>query len=158
MKRVICILAWAALALPAILKAADDDLVVVVNKSNAVENLTKLQLRKIMLGEQTAWPSGKKVSVLLRAPGQPERDGVLRTICGMSEDDYGQHWMHANFNGETGSPPKALGSPEAVRQLIVSIPGAIGFLRAADVNDAVKAVSVDGIAAGQAGYKIKTGK
>jgi len=40
----------------------------------------------------------------------------------------------------------------------MSVPGGMGFLRAADVNDSVKAVTVDGIAAGAAGYKVKTGK
>src|SRR5579871_3431761 len=146
------------LATPCALRAADDDLVVIVNKSNAVDGVTKAQLRKFILGEQDSWPGGKKVSVILRAPGQPERDGVLRSICGMSEDDFNQHLMHANFGGETGGAPKALGSAVAVRQLVVTLPGAIGFVRAADVNDSVKAVNVDGVAAGQPGYKIKTGK
>jgi hypothetical protein len=73
----------------------------------------------------------------------------------MSEDDFNQHWMHANLNGDTASPPKSLGSADAVRQLVVSIPGAIGFLRTADVNATVKVITVDGLAAGATGYKIK---
>jgi len=142
--------------LPALLSA--DDLAVVVNKSNPVETVTKAQLQKMVLGEQASWATGKKVSVVLRSPGQPERDGVLRSICGMSEDDFNQHLMHANFNGDTGGAPKALSSGVAVRQLVMSIPGAIGFLQQSDVNDTVKVISVDGVAAGKPGYKVKTGK
>jgi phosphate transport system substrate-binding protein len=156
--RRIAILAFVVLPLPGVLLAADDDLAVVVNKSNPVDGLTKAQLRKLVMGEQASWSAGKKVSVILRAPGQPEREGVLRAICGMSEEEFNQHLMHAAFNGDNASPPKALGSAEAVRALVSSIPGGIGFLKAADVNDSVKAVPLDGVSAGQPGYKIKAGK
>jgi phosphate transport system substrate-binding protein len=158
MKTLICLLTTAALVAPACLQAADDDLAVIVNKSNPTENLTKAQLRKIIVGEQDSWPGGKKVSVILRAAGQPERIGVLRSVCGMSEDDFEQHLLHANFNGDTGGPPKALGSAAAVRQLVATLPGGIGFVRLEEVNDSVKVVTVDGAAAGQAGYKVKSGK
>ena len=143
---------------PANLEAADDDLAVIVNKSNATDNLTKAQLRKLILGEQDSWPGGKKVSVILRAPGQGERTGVLRSVCGISEDDFEQHLLHANFNGETGGAPKALGSAVGVRQLVATLPGGIGFIRPEEVNDSVKLVTVDGVAAGQPGYKVKSGK
>src|SRR5215831_15741404 len=114
-----------------LLKAADDDLVVIVNSSNPTQNLTKVQLRKILLGEQDSWPGGKKVSIVLRTPGSPERAGVLRSICGMSEEEFNQHLMHANFSGETGGAPKAVGSAAVVRQLVGSVPGGIGFVHAA---------------------------
>jgi phosphate transport system substrate-binding protein len=138
--------------------AAADDLAVVVNKGNPVENLTKAQLNKILLGEQGTWASGKKVSVILRAPGQPERSGVLRSLCGMSEDDFAQHLLHASFNGDSAAPPKALATGEAVRSLVAILPGGIGFLKTSDVNESVKVVTVDGAAAGQPDYKVKSGK
>jgi phosphate transport system substrate-binding protein len=158
MKAFLCALAICVLVAPADLMAADDDLAVVVNKSNSTDNLTKAQLRKIILGEQDSWTGGKKVSVILRASGQPERIGVLRSICGMSEDEFEQHLLHANFNGETGGAPKALGSGVAVRQLVATLPGGIGFIRPDEVNDSVKVVTVDGVGAGQPGYKVKSGK
>jgi len=142
----------------AVAAAADDDLVVVVNKSNPVENLTKAQLRKIVLGGQEAWSAGKRVTLVLRAPGQPDREGVLRTICGMNEDGFSQYVMRAVFNGETSNSAKVVATDEAVRDAVAAQPGAIGFLRAADVNDSVRAVTVDGVAAGQDGYKVKSGK
>jgi hypothetical protein len=66
--------------------------------------------------------------------------------------------MHANFNGDSGAAPKVAGAAAAVRQLVASNPGAIGFLHPADVADSVKAVSVEGATAGQPDYKIKAGK
>ncbi|HUA62603.1 MAG TPA: hypothetical protein VML19_27855 [Verrucomicrobiae bacterium] len=157
MTKLIWTIALIALAMPA-LAVADDDLVVIVNKSNPVADVSKTQLRKLILGEQDSWAGGKKVSVILRAPGQPERSGVLRSVCGMSEDDFNQYLLHAKFGGESGAAPKALGSGASVRQLVMTLPGGIGFVRAEDVNDSVKIVTVDGVAAGQPGYKIKSGR
>jgi ABC-type phosphate transport system substrate-binding protein len=158
MKKLMCTTILALLALTSAVRAADDDLVVIVNKSNSATNLTKSQLRKLVLGEQGSWPGGAKVTVVLRSPGSPERDGVLKSVCRMSEDDYNQHVMHANFSGDTSAAPKIAPNAAAVRQLVASSPGAVGFLRASDVNDSVKVVSVDGATAGQPDYKIKAGK
>lgn len=144
-------------ALP-LAKAADDDMLVIVNKSNPVDNVSKAQLRKLLLGEQDSWPGGKKVSVILRSPGQPERAGVLKSVCGMSEDDFVQAKMHASFSGDAGAVPKALGTGAAVRLLVTTLPGGLGFVHASDVTDSVKVVTVDGVAAGQPGYKVKSGK
>jgi phosphate transport system substrate-binding protein len=158
MKNLFRCIAICILAAPWLLRAADDDLAVIVNKTNSVDNLTKAQLRKFLLGEQDSWSSGKKVSVILRSPGQPERDGVLRSVCGLTEETFTHHLMQANFAGDTGAPPKSLGSAVAVRQLVMTLPGGIGFVRVSELNDSVKVVTVDGIAAGQPGYKIKAGK
>lgn len=158
MRKLFWFCALVLIAVSPVLQASDDDLAVIVNKGNPVGNLSKAQLRKLVLGEQDSWPGGKKVNVILRAPGQAEREGVLRSVCSMSEDDFNQHLMHANFGGDTGGAPKALGSAVAVRQLVMTLPGAVGFVRVADVTDAVRVVTVDGIAAGQPGYKLKAGK
>jgi phosphate transport system substrate-binding protein len=134
--------------------AADSDLAIIVNKANPAENVTKIQLRKLLLGEQEKWASGAKVGVLLRSSG-PERDGVLRFACGMSGLEFEQHFVHANLSGETVSMPKSLASAIAIRQLVASVPGAIGFVHLSDVNDSVKVLKLDGAAPGDAAYKLK---
>ncbi len=133
---------------------ADDDLAIVVNKSNPVANLTKAQLKKMILGEQAAWSTGKKVSVALRAPGQAERLVVLKEICGMSEDELTQFLAHASFTGEA-SAPKALATAGAVKAMVLAIPGGIGFVRASEVGEAVKVVSLEGAMPGEDGYKLR---
>lgn len=149
-----CARAFFLAIFPILAWAADDDLAVVVNKDNPVDNVTKAQLRKMILGEQGQWSNGKKVAVLLRSSG-PEREAVLKSICSMSSLEFEQYLVHASFNGEAGGAPKSLASGVAIRLLIVSVPGAIGFLHMSDVNDSVKAVKLDGVAAGGAGYKLK---
>jgi len=139
-------------------RGADDDVAVVVNKTNAADDLTKAQLKKILMGEQTSWPGGKKVVVVLRPPGQVDRGVVLRAICGMSEAEFNDHLMKANFSGDTGAAPKVAQSALAVRQLVMTTPGAVAFLRVSEVNDTVKQIKVDSVAAGAPDYGIKPGK
>ncbi len=153
---IVCILILLAFSLSA--AAGDTDLAVIVNKGNSTSNMTKSQLRKVVLGEQSSWPGGARVVVVLLGPGTVERDGVLRSICRMSEDDYTQHQMHANFSGESSTPPKVVNSVALVLQVVENTPGAIGFVRASDVKNSVKAISVEGAAIGQPDYKIKAGK
>ena len=73
MNKLICVLTLTALAAPAVMLAADDDLAVVVNKANSANNLTKSQLRKLVLGEQGSWPDGMKVGVVLPDRGTGTR-------------------------------------------------------------------------------------
>lgn len=157
MRKLIYAYIAAALSVPFITLAASNDLAVVVNKSNATSNLTKSEVRKLVLGEQESWPGGVKVTVTLRNPGNPERAAVLRVVCRMSEDDYIQHSMHSDFTGESTNAPKIVASDAAILQIVASVPGAIGFLPLNEVNDSVKVVRVEGVAAGEPDYKIKVG-
>jgi phosphate transport system substrate-binding protein len=147
-----------AAAMSVSVAADDNDLVVVVNKANAITNLSKSQLRKIVLGEQTSWPGGARITIVLQAPGSAERESVLRSICRMSEDDYNQHQLHASFSGETNVQPTVASSPQTARQWVASTAGAIGFLRLDAVNATVKPISVDAVSPGQPDYKLKVGK
>jgi len=158
MRKLIYLCIAVALSVPLIAIAASSDLAVVVNKTNATSNLTKSELRKLVLGEQESWPGGMKVTVTLRAQGNPERVAVLKVVCRMSEDEYIQHSMHSDFVGTAMNAPRIVNSAAAMRQLVSSIPGAIGFLPLSEVNDTVKVVSVEGVSAGEPDYKIKVGQ
>jgi len=158
MRKIVYLCIALALSVPFAAAAGNADLAVVVNKSNATSNLTKSELRKLVLGEQESWPGGAKVTVTLRPSGNPERTAVLKIVCRMSEDDYMQHSLHSDFVGEASNAPRIVSTDAAVRQTVAAIPGAIGFLPLSEVNDTVKVVSVEGVAAGEPDYKIKVGQ
>jgi phosphate transport system substrate-binding protein len=152
MKKLLLIAAAAALlGVP----ASAQEIAIIANKSNPVDNLTVAQLKKILLGEQTQWTGGKQVMVLLRNPGSPERDIPLEVICAMSEAEFHQYFAHASFNGSTATPPRSLGTAALVRQLVTTLPGAIAFVAAGDVNDSVKVIKLEGEAPGSDAYKLK---
>jgi phosphate transport system substrate-binding protein len=156
MKRMFVVLiATALLGMGVASQAAADDVVVIVNKSNPVDGLTMIELRKIVLGQQTKWPDGKKIAVLMTMPGQPERDSTLKIVCGMTETDFTLHFMHASFNGATVDPPRAVGSGVQVRQSVAGTPNAVGFIKASDADGSVRVITIDGSSPGQPAYKLK---
>src|SRR3954471_19318528 len=99
-RAVVTLGAAALLILGAPLRAAVEDVAVIVNKANPINALTMVQLRKIVLAEEGKWPHGGKIVVWMTSPGQPERAGTLKIVCGMSETDYTLHFMHASFKGD----------------------------------------------------------
>ena len=156
MTRVFIALLAAALVTPdTALRAAGEDVAVIVNKSNPINALTMIQLRKIVLSQEAKWAAGGKIVVWMPSAGQPERSSMLRIVCGMSETDFTLHFMHASFNGDTGDPPKTVASGALVRQGVASGPYAVGFIKASQVDDSVKVVAIDGNQPGAPAYKLK---
>jgi ABC-type phosphate transport system substrate-binding protein len=121
---------------------ADSGFTVVVNKSNPATHITKVQLRRMVTGEMTAWPAGGKVLVLLASPGEPARVAMLKQICGMTESDYGRYLSQKAFGGDS-APPKVLPSTAVVAKVVQLSPGGIGIVNAGDVTDGVKVLPVD---------------
>jgi ABC-type phosphate transport system substrate-binding protein len=110
--------------------AARSHLAVIVNRANPTGTLNRAELRSLFLGERTTWTHGRRVTLVLREPGQPERDAALRLIYGMSEADLTRHWLHRTFTGGSTAGPRTLSSAEGVKRFVVNVPGAIGLVRA----------------------------
>jgi ABC-type phosphate transport system substrate-binding protein len=131
-----------------------EPLVIVVNRSNPVNELSFDELRRIFLGTRSHWPNGRRITLVMREPGEPERKTVLRDVCGMNEDQFKNHFVHGLFTGEILVSPKILASPVGVRKFIFNVPGAIGYLRVSDVDDSVKVVRIDELLPDDKGYKL----
>jgi ABC-type phosphate transport system substrate-binding protein len=134
--------------------ASEEGLAIIVNQSNPVENLSSADLRKIFLGEKSHWPNGRRITLVMMDPG-PERKTVLREIYHMNESDFNNHFIHGLFTGEVFVSPKTLATPVDVRKFVFNVPGAIAYVRAADVDPSVKAVRVDGRLPDDKEYKLR---
>ncbi len=134
----------------------EEALAIVVNKANPVTNLSFAELRQVFLAERNHWSNGRKSVIAMREPGQPERAAVLRQIYRMNESDYNRHFLQLNYSGESQSSPKQLATAEKVRKFVLNVPGAIGYVRASEVDDSVKLVRIDGLAPSDTGYKLKS--
>lgn len=119
---------------------AADEIDIVVNKSNSVESLTLADVKKIFVGDKGSWSNGKRITVIMLAQGSPERDAVLRDVYKMSESDYTKYFLQASFTGKVDAPPKDDSSASQVKQDVAGNPGAIGYLKASDVDGTVKVV------------------
>src|SRR5262244_2241326 len=72
---------------------ASVDVAVVVGSDITEDKLPLVELRKILRGEQQFWRSGKRITLLIRAPQAHERDVVLKKVCQMTEAEFRQHWI-----------------------------------------------------------------
>ena len=129
-------------------------LAIIVNRSNTVDALTMAELRKLFLGERGHWPDGHRVTLVMREPGEPERQAILRDVCQMNENDFKNHLLHGLFTGEILVSPKILDTPMGVRKFIFNVPGAIGYLRQTDLDATVKVLRIDEALPADPGYKL----
>ena len=119
-------------------------LAIVVNRANPVENLSSAELRKIFMGTRGHWPNGRRITVAMLDYGQPERKAILRQVYRMDEDAFHEHFLKEVYRGDVFASPKTLSSPVVMRKFVFNAPGAIGYLRASDVDDSVKVLHIDG--------------
>jgi phosphate transport system substrate-binding protein len=132
-----------------------EGLAIVVNRDNPVENVSTAELRTIFLGERSHWPNGRRITLVMMEPGQPERNAVLQDVCRLSESDLRRRYLQGLLTGEVLVSPKTLASPVGVRKFVFNVPGAIGYLRPEDVDDSVKVIRIDGHLPGDLEYPLK---
>ena len=130
-------------------------LVIIVNKANPVDNLTTEELRKYFRLERARWPEGRKNTVLMMPAGTAERETALRQIYQFDEGEFTRHFLQATYTGQILAAPKELASAANVRKFVFNVPGAIGYVRASEVDDTVKVVRIDGHLPSEAAYPLK---
>jgi len=134
---------------------AKQSLAIVVNRSNPINNLSFTELRKIFLGDRNHWPNGHRIAIVMLEYDHPERRAVLRLIYRMEEKAYEDFLLRGVFRGDVFVAPKTLASPTIVRKFVFNAPGAIGYLRASDVDESVKVVRIDGLLPEEKGYRLQ---
>lgn len=137
--------------------AQGGDVAIIVNPKNSTRDISFDTLRKYFKAERGQWPNGTKVVIAMRQPsGQPERSAVLRSIYGWDENYYQKYFRQGQFNESIHQAPKELNTTYAMTQYVHYTPGAIGYVRADQVDTSkVNVLSVDGRRPGESGYRIK---
>ena len=136
------------------LAAQSSDIAVVVHPDVAIDNLPLVELRRMLLGDREFWPSGVRVTLLLRAPIAKERDVAVQHVCEMTEAQFRQHWIAKVFRAETPNSPKIVYSGEMALDQVSRVPGALTFVEASAVGKGVKVLKIDGKLPGQPGYPL----
>ena len=131
---------------------AGDDYAVIVHPSTPTTNLSLKQVRSIFRGDQQFWPGGARVVVLVHAPGSVGREIALRHLYQMNEGEFKRYWIGKVFRDDLASGPKIVSSSALAKKLTASIPGAISIIPAFEVDETVRALSIDRRLPGQEGY------
>jgi len=158
---VVLLLALAPLPRPAALADAQlperMPLAIIVHRSNPVENLSFAELRRIFMLETQTWPHGRRITVVLREKGQPERVEAIRMICGLSESDYDKHVLFQTFRGAVNIGPRSIQSTSLMLRFVYNAPGAIGYVYSDQVDNTVKVLRIDGALPGEPRYPLRRG-
>jgi ABC-type phosphate transport system substrate-binding protein len=141
---------------PRAARAQDSEpLAIVVNRSNPLTEISLADLRRVFRGQRSRWSNGRRVTLVMRDPGAPERDAILQSLYGLEEEQYRRTYLQAVFSGEATDAPKTLASTNGVLRFVYNVPGAIGYVRARDVDASVKTLRVDGRLPGETGYRLE---
>lgn len=131
-----------------------EPLAIVVNRSNPLSEISLGDLRRVFRGQRSRWSNGRRVTLVMRDQGTLERNAILQSLYGVAEEDYKRTYMQAVFSGETADAPKTLASSNGVLRFVYNVPGAIGYVRARDVDASVKMLRIDGRLPGEPGYRL----
>lgn len=113
---------------------------VVVSKTNSIAPLSREEIRRIFMGEKSAWPGGKRITVLMLAYDHPERAVILQTLFRMTGSEYTKYFLQAAFTGHVLAAPRDLPSAAQMKAHLAANPNAIGYLKKEDLDDSVKVV------------------
>lgn len=133
---------------------AGDVLAIVTNKSTPLDSVTMPELLKIFREEKNR-AGDVRLVVAMREPGSPERAAALKYIYNLSDSEYSKYFLQATFTGAVQAAPKKVTGAAGMKAFVAGTPGAVGYIKASEVDDSVKVIKVDGKAPTDAGYPIK---
>ena len=114
------------------------DLAVIVNPDSGVERLERSEAVNIFMGRYKRLPSGLQA---LPVDLTPSKAAFYRALVDQELSQVNSYWARLVFSGR-GSPPRQIGSAEAVLELVRGNRGAIGYVDEEDLGPGVRKVLV----------------
>jgi ABC-type phosphate transport system substrate-binding protein len=118
---------------------------VVVNKDNAVGNVTAVHLSRIFRSEVKKWPDGKAVVLVLHRDSAGETE-TLEHLIKITAGEL-KAWIAAHKDSIVMADSDA-----DVLKIVQSEPGAIGLVDVRSVDNTITVVRVDGKLPMESGY------
>lgn len=101
--------------------------------------LRKQDVNRAYLGFAKRFPSGQSMQLIDQPEGSSHREIFYRDIVRKTPAQMKKHWARLAFTGKA-KPPKELSDDNAIRSVVSSTPGAIGYIDEASVNESVKVI------------------
>lgn len=118
---------------------------VVVNKDNAVENVTSAHLAKIIRGEVKKWPDGKNIVLVLHKDSEGEAE-TLERLNKMSPAEW------RSFVATHKDSILFVDTDAEVLKAVQAEQGAVGLIEVHSVDNSINVVHVDGKLPMEFGY------
>lgn len=118
---------------------------VVVNRDNAVENVTSSHLSKIICGEVKKWPDGKNILVVMHKDSAGEAE-TLERLNKMSPAEW------KSFLSAHKESILFVDTDAEVLKAVQGQPGAVGLVEVHSIDNSINVVHVDGKLPTEFGY------
>lgn len=127
------------LALFAACGLAQAEVVVVVSAKSDVGALSSAQVSQIFLAKSVSFPGGGTAMPVDQNEGAAVRNEFYTKVTGKDAAQLKAYWSQLLFTGKAQRPQKGADS-EAVKKMVASKPGAIGYIEKSAVDASVKVV------------------
>jgi ABC-type phosphate transport system substrate-binding protein len=114
--------------------------VVIANPASSASAIGKADLKRIYNGKIKEW-DGLQVQPINLTDGSAVKDAFLKEILGQTAKEYEDFCTKQKITGE-GTPPMIQPNSAAVKAMVASIPGAIGYVEESAVDASVKVLAV----------------
>lgn len=118
----------------------DEDLFVVVNKSNPASALTREDLRPLFQTTKGEWPDGVKAEPINLADESPVRRSFDAAVLGLDPDRVARYWIDRKIRGGE-RPPRKVSSASAAVRSVAGDRGGVAYVLRADLSPSVKVVA-----------------
>ena len=117
---------------------------VIVDKSNSTGNLSSSDLAKLLQTDQKAWPTGKKVVIVITASAETET--ALQKLLKLSASGV------RDFMAAHKSSILIVDSSAALLKVVEGTPGALGLVDVYSITSQVNVLKIDGKLPLEQGY------
>src|ERR1700712_51964 len=124
-------------------RASSKPLVVIVSAATPLHDISTAQLRRAFLGDATEYATGKRLIPINHPLNTAPRISFDRTVLNLKASEVGPFWVDRRIRDQSG-PPKTAPSADLALRLAMSLVGAISYAYADQLNDKVRALTIDG--------------
>jgi ABC-type phosphate transport system substrate-binding protein len=124
--------------------AAQPTFRIIVHRDNPVIALTLPDLQRIFRKQTRMWPTGESVVPVDWDATSPVRADFSDRVMRRSVREMAEFWVQQNIT-QGLTPPTTLKSTRAVLRFVASVPGAIAYAPADEVDDTVKRLEIKGL-------------
>ncbi len=117
---------------------------VVVHKDNPVTKLTILELQRIFRKQTRMWPHGESVVPVDWDATSPVRESFTEKVLRRSVREMAEFWVQQSIT-QGLTPPTTLKSTRAILRFVASVPGAVAYAPAGELDGTVKKIEVKGL-------------
>ncbi|MDH3998818.1 MAG: hypothetical protein OET90_08255 [Desulfuromonadales bacterium] len=116
------------------------EIVLITDLENPVSEISTLDAKNIFLGKRRSWADGSMLIPVTQVD-RAATDQFSRKYLNMSVAQYNLYWRQMLFTG-TGLPPLAVADDAAMKKMVATKLGAIGYISASSLDATVKKLEI----------------